>query len=130
LFRQLAALFGISASILITSTLFGLVHGLDPFTFIRTFVLSVVLCLLYARTGSVFATAILHGAVNLSTGFMTPLLAALIPRHVHDALQTPLVVGIVLALTVLIAATTVLRNLRDLRFDGEVGKPYAARASG
>lgn len=123
LFRQLAARFGLSASILITSALFGLVHGLDPFSFIRTFVLSVVLCLLYARTGSVFATAILHGAVNFSSGFMTPFVAALIPRHVLAALQTPLVVGIVLALTVLIAAMTALRSLRDLRFDGEVGKP-------
>lgn len=120
LFRQLAARFGISTSILITSTLFGLVHGLDPFTFIRTFVLSAVLCLLYARTGSVFAAAILHGAVNLSTGFMVPLVAVLIPHHVLAALQTPLVVGIVLALTVLIAATTVLRNLRDLRFELEI----------
>lgn len=123
LFRQLAARFGISVSILITSAFFGLVHGLDPFAFINTFVISVVLCLLYARTGSVFAAAILHGAVNLSASFITPLLAVLIPRHVHAAMQTPLVVGIVLALTVLIAATTVLRNLRDLRFDGEVGKP-------
>jgi membrane protease YdiL (CAAX protease family) len=122
LFRQLAARFGIPASILITSSLFGLVHGLDPFEFIRTFVISAVLCVLYARSGSVFAAAILHGAVNLMS-FITPFLAALIPRHVLAALQTPIVVGIVLALTVLIAATTVLRNLRDLRFDGEVGKP-------
>jgi hypothetical protein len=51
-------------------------------------------------------------------------------RHVLAALRTPLVVGIVLALTVLIAATTVLRNLRDLPFDGEVGKPQAANTPG
>jgi membrane protease YdiL (CAAX protease family) len=126
LFRQLAARFGIFASILITSTLFGLVHGLDPFAFIRTFVLSAVLCLLYARSGSVFAAAILHGAINLSSSFVAPLLAVLIPRHVDVALQTPLAVGVVLALTVLIAATTILRNLRDLRVDREAGKRHAA----
>jgi membrane protease YdiL (CAAX protease family) len=63
LFGNIRPLIGVTASVIVTSALFGLVHG-QWNVGIDVAILSVFLCMLRVKTGSVWAGIFLHMAKN------------------------------------------------------------------
>lgn len=96
LYPLLLQLTGVPVAVLLSTTVFSLLHG-DPAQIVAVVPLSIVLALLYERTGSILIVITAHLAFNLA--------ALLIPAELVAAATTPFVTTSLLAAFCLILPT-------------------------
>jgi membrane protease YdiL (CAAX protease family) len=109
LFRRLRSMIPFLPTALITSALFGVLHG-HPISIIYTFVMGFLFAFIYEKKQTILAPIAAHMAVNI-TGVLS---SYLIPGSFYEKFSNQIIITVVTGLVFISALIYLIKRFKDI----------------
>ena len=116
LLHRLATKWGVTKGVIISSALFGILHG----DFVGAFIFGVIMCMVYIKTTSLFATILCHFLANLLPTALGILASLSSQSPAMPTAQENQIIGITGAVFVAIAIPVIIAAMKRMRYKNEL----------